>query len=72
VFEHLRELRAQKGITAQMMAERLGLETKASYYKKETGAVKFSLLEAKEISDYLGMSIEEVFFASEVSEMDTN
>lgn len=71
MFERLRELRVARGISAQTMAECIGLETQAAYYKKETGAVKFSLIEAKCIADFFGLTIEEIFFANEVSEMDT-
>lgn len=68
MFEKLRALRNQKGISAETMAEILGLETKAAYYKKEVGSVKFTLAEAKKIADYFELPIEEIFFANEVSQ----
>lgn len=67
MFEKLRELRNSKNISADEMSEILGLETKAAYYKKEAGNVKFTLAEAKKISDFFNLPIEEIFFANEVS-----
>lgn len=71
MFERLREIRAERGVSAQTMADLLGLETDGAYYKKENGSVKFSLAEAKIAADFFGMSIESIFFANEVSKMDT-
>jgi DNA-binding XRE family transcriptional regulator len=70
MFEKLRKLRTEHGASADKMAKLLGLETFAAYYKKESGAVKFSLIEAKTIADFFEMSMEEVFFAQELSDMD--
>lgn len=67
MFEKLRELRNSKNISAEDMAAVLGLETKAAYYKKEAGNVKFTLSEAKKIADYFKLPIEEIFFTIEVS-----
>ncbi len=67
MFEKLRQIRTERGIPARKMAELLGLETEAAYYKKETGTVKFTLIEAKIIADYLEKPIEAVFFTGEVS-----
>lgn len=61
MYLHLRRARKEKGIPAQEMAELLGLQTKAAYYKKETGATKFTLDEARLVADMLGMPIEKVF-----------
>lgn len=69
--ELLKELRRSKGLTGDQMAEIIGL-TKASYSKKETGSIKFSLREAKVIADYFGMQIEGIFFANNVSKMETD
>lgn len=62
MFERLRQIRKEKRITCEEMAEELGLQTKAAYNKKEHGKVKFTLQEAKKISEIFGMSIEEIFF----------
>lgn len=67
MFERLREIRMSKGITCEMMAKALGLQTKSAYSKKELGRTPFSLADAKIISDTLGYSIEEIFFDNEVS-----
>jgi DNA-binding XRE family transcriptional regulator len=53
------------------MAKLLNI-TKSSYSKKELGSVKFSLNEAKLISDKFNISIEDIFFEDRVSKMDTN
>lgn len=71
MFERLRELRKAKGYTCEQMAEKMGLETKAAYSKKELGRTKFSLDDAKKVSDILGYSIDNIFFADEVSFEDT-
>ena len=71
-YEKLRNIRNDKGISAREMADLLGLVTEAAYYKKETGAIKFSVEEAKLVSDKLGMPISEIFFADEVSCSDTD
>lgn len=67
MFERLREIRTQRGISAQTMADLLGLETEGAYYKKENGTTKFSLLEAKAVADYFGLPIETIFFTEELS-----
>lgn len=71
-YGKLREIRNQKEITAREMADLLGLVTEAAYYKKETGAIKFTLEEAKLVSDKLGMPINQIFFAEEVAYKDTD
>ena len=72
MFERLRQIREEKGLTCEQMAEQLGLQTKAGYNKKENGRTKFTLQEAKKVSEILGMSIDDIFFANEVSSEDTN
>lgn len=67
VFEKLRSLRAENGTSARMMADLLGLETEAAYYKKENGTVKITLIEGKKIADFFGLPIEVVFFGDELS-----
>lgn len=67
MFENLRQLRAERNVTAKTLAGVIGLETEAAYYKKETGAVKFTLVEGKKIADFFGLPIEAVFFREELS-----
>lgn len=57
----LRNIRNKKSISATEMKDLLGLKTEAAYYKKESGMVKFSLEEARKISEKLGMKIEDIF-----------
>lgn len=68
----LRNIRNKKSISATEMKDLLGLKTEAAYYKKESGMVKFSLEEARKISEKLGMKIEDIFFDNKVSKSDTN
>lgn len=70
-YTKLRNIRNSQGISAKEMAELLGLKTEAAYYKKENGAIKFSVSEAKIIADRLGMKIEEIFFENKVSLRET-
>ena len=67
MFEKLREIRTQKGVTCKQLAELLGLKTRGAYQKKEMGNVPFTLEEAKRIADFFRMDINDVFFAHEVS-----
>ncbi|KMO87206.1 XRE family transcriptional regulator [Megasphaera cerevisiae DSM 20462] len=71
MFERLKDLRRKKGLTCEQMAELMGLETKGGYNKKELGQTKFTLAEAKKVSDILGYTIENIFYANEVSLKDT-
>lgn len=71
MYENLRKIRNKKKIPAFEMTRLLGLKTVAAYYKKETGAIKFTLEEARIISERLNMNIEDIFFEEEVSNMET-
>lgn len=71
MFERLRELRKEKGLTCEDMAKLLGLDTKAAYSKKELGRTKFSLDDARKVSRVLGKSIDDIFFTNEISLKDT-
>ena len=71
VFVKLREVRNQKKISAKEMAKALELKTEAAYYKKESGLIRFSLDEAKIVSEKLGIPIEALFFENNVSEKET-
>lgn len=67
MYKKLRETRNKKGVSAKKMAAALGLKTKAAYYKKESGLTRFSIDEAKIVSELLGEPVETLFFDSEVS-----
>lgn len=62
----LKAYRMLKGVKQENIAEILGI-TLTTYSNKETGKTQFSLDEAKKISDYLNVPIEQLFFASEVN-----
>lgn len=67
MFEKLRVIRKQKGVTAKEIAEKIGLKTEGAYYKKEAGDVPFTLEEGKIISEIIGLPIEKIFFTDELS-----
>ena len=68
-LENLKKIRIQKKITYQQMAERLGLETHSAYLKKENGERKISLQEAQTISNFLGLTLEDIFFPKDVQKL---
>lgn len=72
MYEKLRAIRNMACVSAKEMAELLGLKTEAAYYKKESGVIRISIEEAKLIANKLGMSIEDIFFDNEVSDVETN
>lgn len=57
----LKELRESNKIQQKQMAKLLGISP-SNYLKKESGTVRFSLIEAKKISDYFKIPIEKIFF----------
>ena len=65
MYEKLRETRNSSNTQLSDLLNLLGV-TKATYYRKETGCIKFSLEEAKKIADFFGKKVEEIFFANEV------
>ena len=60
----LKSYRKEKRLSQTKMAEKIGID-RTSYTLKENGDRKFTLEEAKIISDILGVSIEELFFREE-------
>ena len=64
MYNNLKSIRKSKNISVQNLKKVLGLATNAAYYKKQNGKVKFTLEEAKKIADYIGLTIEEIFFNS--------
>ena len=70
MLSRVRELRESANIKQDCMAELIGVSP-ASYSKKENGQVKCTLEEAKKIADFFGKTIEEIFFADEVSKSET-
>jgi DNA-binding XRE family transcriptional regulator len=66
----IKELREKNNKKQCDMAALLKM-SKCNYSKKESGYLRFSLHEAKIISDYFGKSIENIFFENEVSKTET-
>lgn len=62
----VKKLRNENNLKMSDMAELLQISV-PNYQKKETGKVKFTLTEARKISIKFDKSIEEIFFADEVS-----
>ncbi|MEN8905736.1 MAG: helix-turn-helix transcriptional regulator [Clostridiales bacterium] len=60
---NLKILRILSGNTQKDISEILDLSM-VQYSKKEKGKAPFSLAEAKKLSEYFNITIEEIFFAS--------
>lgn len=58
----LRELREKNNLKSVDMAALIDC-SEGTYSKKENNRLKVSLAEAKIISDFFGLSIEQIFFA---------
>lgn len=67
----VKEFRENRGLRQDDMAAILEVSP-ATYCKKENGAIKFSLPEAKKLADFFNTTIEAIFFTNEVSEIETN
>ncbi|MFZ7120726.1 MAG: helix-turn-helix transcriptional regulator [Eubacteriaceae bacterium] len=67
--EKVRELRENAGLTQGDMASLLGLTSINAYSMKERGQRRFSLEEAKKISDIFKMKIEDIFFDVTITSM---
>jgi DNA-binding XRE family transcriptional regulator len=70
MYETLRAIRKERGISVNEMCAVIGLETESAYYKKETGFAKLSLVEARKIANHFNLDIESIFFVNELSKMD--
>lgn len=62
MLNKLKKIRENRGLTQSDMAELLGYKHKSGYNKLELGDRKITLEQAKIISDYFNMSIEDIFF----------
>lgn len=65
----VRELRKSKGLKQEDIAKIIGTSM-VNYSKKENGIVRFSLIEAKLLSDFFSLPIEEIFFEGKVSKIE--
>lgn len=66
----IKEVREEKHLTQEDVAHVIGTST-VNYSKKEAGSVRFSLEEARKLSVFFKLSIEELFFAKWVSKNET-
>ena len=62
----VRKSRIRAGITGTAMAEIMGVNV-PTYYKKEKGQIKWSLVEAKFLADYFKTTVDALFFEPEIS-----
>lgn len=67
----LKELREKHNKEQRELAEYLEISA-PNYSKKEAGQVRFSLIEAKKLSEYFNLTIDEIFFNDEVSKQETS
>lgn len=65
----IRRLREKRHLTQAEMADYLGMSL-ANYGKKENNQIRFSINEAKKLSDFFGLSIEQIFFDDKFSEIE--
>ena len=66
MYEHLRKLRNNQGITLQQMSTLLGYSSPNAYSRKEKGERRFTIEEAMKISKFFQKPIEEIFFEDEI------
>jgi len=66
---NIREFRKKNRIPAEELAGILGISPQ-TYYKKESGYLRFSLAEARAIANHVGQPIEAIFYAEELPETD--
>lgn len=66
MHKNLLNKRKKNKYTLEEMAKYLGI-SKSSYYKKEIGEIKISLVEAKKLAVFFEITIEELFFNNKVS-----
>ncbi len=71
MYSNLKKIREKTGTTQDEMAELLGYRHKSGYSKLENGDRKISIEQAKIISDFFNMSIEEIFFIDKVNKLTT-
>lgn len=70
MYSTIKLFRENLGMKQEEFAEIIDT-SKANYNKKENGNVKFSLEDARKISEHFNKPIEDIFFEDEVSKMET-
>ncbi|MCK0471432.1 helix-turn-helix transcriptional regulator [Halalkalibacter sp. APA_J-10(15)] len=68
-LEKLRETRKSQGKTQTFMAKKLGYKSVSGYANIEMGRNKPTLKKAKEISEILGVDVNDLFFEKELLKM---
>ncbi|MEY7998652.1 helix-turn-helix transcriptional regulator [Clostridium sp. Mt-5] len=66
MYDNLKRLRTNKKVTLLQMSKLLGYNSPNAYSRKEKGERKFTLDEAKKISTFFNLPIEEIFFNPKV------
>lgn len=66
MYEKLRKIRLEKGLTLLQMSKALGYSSPNAYARKEKGERRFTLDEVAIISNIFKLSIEEIFFDDEI------
>lgn len=61
MYLKLKKIREEKGVSQTELAKLLGYKHKSGYGKLENGDRKLSLEQARVISEYFKMTIEEIF-----------
>ena len=67
MYENLRRIRKERGMTCEQMGELLNIAT-TTYSKKERGKIPVTLKEAKIAADFFGDSIDSIFFENTLSQ----
>lgn len=67
----VKQLRLKKRVTQEEVANLLGISC-PNYGKKENEKIRFSLEEAKTLSNFFGLSIEKLFFEDELSNFESS
>lgn len=67
---YVKEFRKKLNLKQEDFANIIGV-SKVNYSKKENGKIKFSLDEAHKISEHFNKSIELIFYANDVSKIET-
>ena len=61
IREKLRMLRMKNGVSMVQLAEVIGVATQQTYYKKETGMLRFNIGEAIALAEFYGTTVEDIF-----------
>lgn len=69
MYEDLRRIRTERGVKMKQCADLLGVQ-EACYCKKELGTLKFSVEEAKKLSEFFKTPVEVLFYRKEYSKME--